>query len=357
MSEEKRTLAGRRSFNSKVLDLLWGNSLLKRILASTAESGSMCHAYIFEGPHGSGRHTAALMFSLTAACGADTFPCLACEACRKLKEGISPDLITVSPEGDKKTLGVEAVRSIAESIYIAPNDLDVKFYLIPDADNMTIQAQNALLKLLEEPPRGVYFFILCESAANLLPTVRSRAPLIKMQKFADAELAGLLVRHDKNAAKMSESDHTGFMRCVRLADGSVGRALELIGSKKSAAATSLFERTESFFRLFSSTGAEARAKFTSFVISLSEDREELGEILSLITSAARDLIAVKGNSPVLPLFFADSASAEELAGKITTRELFAVARYAEEARADLMANANVYLTLAALAARLNSISR
>ncbi|MGI6203425.1 MAG: ATP-binding protein [Eubacteriales bacterium] len=353
MSDPKNMTAGRREFNSAVTDMLWGNNLLKHILASAATSNALCHAYIFEGPPGSGRHTAALAFALAATCGSDPFPCLACEACRKLKEGISPDFITVKPEGDRKTLGVEAVRSIADSIYILPNDLDVKFYLIPDADNMTVQAQNALLKLLEEPPSGVYFLILCESSANLLPTVRSRAPIIKMQKFTDAELSNLLIKYDKNAARKSELDREAFERCIRLADGSVGRALELLGSKKSGSTVALFERAEKFFRLYASSGATARADFTAHVLSLSDSRDELSELLTLIAAAARDLLAFKSDASAPPLFFTDRNAAAELAGKITAEKLIAVAEYADKARFDLSANANIYLTLAAIAARLN----
>ena len=90
---------------------------------------------------------------------------------------------TVTAGGDRKTLGVEAIRAITDSIYIAPNDLEVRIYLIPEADTMTPQAQNALLKTLEEPPSGVYFFLLSENSANLLQTISSRAPSIKMQRL------------------------------------------------------------------------------------------------------------------------------------------------------------------------------
>lgn len=352
MSDTNTINPGRRKFDPAVTQELWGNELLKHILSSAAESDTLCHAYIFEGAPGSGRRTAALAFALTAACKSETFPCLKCDNCRKLREGISPDFITVSPEGDRKTLGVESVRAIADSIYITPNDLDVKFYLIPDADNMTVQAQNALLKLLEEPPAGVFFFILCESSANLLPTVRSRAPVIKMQKFSDAELERLLVANNAAAARLHESDREAFERCIRLADGSVGRALELIGAKKSTGTQVLFERAETFFKLYASSGATARAEFTAFALSLSESRDELSELLSLISAAARDLLACKADAQIPPLFFTDRQTAARLAGRITEEKLIAAAEYADEARADLSANTNIYVTLAALAARL-----
>lgn len=338
-------------FNPAVTDALWGNERIKRILKAAATANTLCHAYIFEGAPGSGRHTAALAFALTAACQNNPFPCLKCETCRKLREGISPDFITVLPEGDRKTLGVEAVRSIADTVYILPNDLDVKFYLIPDADTMTPQAQNALLKLLEEPPQGVYFFLLCESSANLLPTVKSRAPTLKMQKFTDAELEELLTRNDKNAARLKAADPAAFGRSIRLADGSVGRALQLLDMRKSGSTQALFERAETFLKLYASG---SRADFTAYAMSMSDKRDELTELLSLISAGARDLLSYKNDVSTPPLFFTDKDTAGDLAGRITAEKLIAAAAYADKAREDLSANANVYVTLTALAARFNA---
>lgn len=349
----------KRTFNTTAFDVLWGNGRLKRVISAAAASGALGHAYIFEGAPGSGRHTAALFTAMSAACGGDLFPCLTCEACRKLRAGISPDYITVLPEGDRKTLGVESVRSIADTVYIVPNDLDVKFYLIPDADSMTPQAQNALLKLLEEPPLGVYFFLLCDNSANLLPTVKSRAPTIKMQKFMDADLAQYLLAHDKNAEKLKAADEHAFERCVRLSDGSIGAALNLLNSKKSSRMSELYGRADKFFKLLAERD---RAEFTVFLISLADKRDELSELLGLISGGARDLIARKYGSGTPPAFFAggeaasspaaSSSAASALAGAFTAEKLFFVAEAAESARADLQSNANISTALTSLAARL-----
>lgn len=370
-----------RNFNASALDALWGNARLKRCISGAAAAGALCHAYIFEGAPGSGRHTAAMLTALAAACPQALFPCLECETCRKLRGGLSPDFITVLPEPDRKTLGVEAVRAIAETVYILPNDLEAKFYLIPDADAMTIQAQNALLKLLEEPPSGVYFLLLCENSANLLPTVKSRAPALKLQKFTDAELEALLLKNEKSAARLKSSDEAAFARSIRLADGSVGAALELLDLRKSGRTQAQYERVETFFKLLAaddcavgsnavgaqasgvhSVGAHAggahagcaHAIFTAFALSLADKRDQLAELLSLVSSGARDLLAYKYGAKTPPTFFTDENAVAALAGKFTAGRLIAAARYADEARGDLAANANLYTSLAALAARLNS---
>ena len=326
---------------------------LKRILISAASQGALCHAYIFEGAAGSGRHTAAMLTAMAAACRSERVPCLVCESCRKLKAGISPDFITVLPEGDRKTLGVDPIRELAETIYIAPNDLDVKFYLIPDADNMTPQAQNALLKMLEEPPSGVYFMLLCENSANLLPTVKSRAPILKLQKFSDEELSRLLLENEKNAVKLKAADKDTFERCIKLADGSVGEALRLLDARKSARTGSIYERVDTFFRLLASG---SRAEFTAYAVSLSDKRDEraeLVELLGLVAVGARDLLTYKYGVTTPRAFFVDAPAATALAAKFSAERLHTVACRADAARYDVQSNANITTALTALAAGLN----
>ncbi len=106
-------------------------------------------------------------------------PCGVCRACRKAEAGIHPDIVRVKrPEDDKgrpkKELPVDLIRRIAADALVLPNESERKVYLIEEADLMNAAAQNAALKLLEEPPRGVYFLLCVTNPALLLPTVRSR---------------------------------------------------------------------------------------------------------------------------------------------------------------------------------------
>ena len=106
-------------------------------------------------------------------------PCGVCRACRKAREGIHPDIIRIRrPEDEKgrpkKEIPVDLIRRMAADAQILPNESERKVYLIEDADSMNAAAQNAALKLLEEPPRGVFFLLCVSNPALLLPTVRSR---------------------------------------------------------------------------------------------------------------------------------------------------------------------------------------
>ena len=137
-------------------DILENRALADR-LSREIRSGKLSHAYILSGPEGSGKHMLAVRIA-TALSGPNRLsdgaplPCMTCPSCRKILEGNSPDLIYILREGSRATLGVEQIRFLREDVLIAPNDTDVKIYVIEDAETMTPQAQNALLLTLEEPP-------------------------------------------------------------------------------------------------------------------------------------------------------------------------------------------------------------
>ncbi len=127
----------------------------------------------------SGLNCAARMAAALVCQSEGPVPCGVCRACRKAQAGIHPDIIRVRrPEDDKgrpkKEIPVDLIRRMAADAQVLPNESERKVYLIEDADSMNTAAQNAALKLLEEPPRGVYFLLCAENPALLLPTVRSR---------------------------------------------------------------------------------------------------------------------------------------------------------------------------------------
>ena len=162
------------------LSCVAGNEALRARLGGELARGAISHAYIVEGEAGCGKHTLARAIALAMACeqreGEGPFPCMSCPSCRKILAGNSPDVITVSREEDKVTMGVDVIRALREDVPLYPNDLDIKLYIIEDAHTMTTQAQNALLLTLEEPPPFVMFLLLTERADALLETIRSRAP-------------------------------------------------------------------------------------------------------------------------------------------------------------------------------------
>ena len=188
---------------SEAFSALIGNGELKKTLAGFTDRRAFPNTLLFTGPTGSGKMTAAKLSALAVACEASgPRPCLACEACRKIRDGLSPDVITVRPAGDRRTLGVETVRSIRDAALWKPNDLNVRVFLIPEAERLTVQAQNALLKILEEPPKNNYFFLMTSEPSALLPTVRSRAPELRTERFDPETLSDLLTKNSRAAAAL-----------------------------------------------------------------------------------------------------------------------------------------------------------
>lgn len=166
---------------------LLGNAALKQRLSASFRTGRVSHCYLLCGPVGSGRKTLAALLSAALECQSGDPPCMRCAACRKAAAGIHPDIITVD-EPEKKTVSVERIRQLQADAYIRPNEGQRKVYVIPRAQSLTDSAQNALLKLIEEPPSYAVFLLLSTNAAALLATVRSRCAELRLEPvpWADA---------------------------------------------------------------------------------------------------------------------------------------------------------------------------
>ena len=174
-------------------DTLLGNEHIKQTLSLSLKKGRISHFYLISGPEGSGKHTLAKALAAAILCTGDDAPCGVCAACRKVKEGLHPDFITVD-DPEKKTVPVDLIRQARADMYIRPNESEHKIYLFPRAQDMGIPGQNALLKVLEEPPAYGVFLLLTDNPEKLLPTVRSRCVELKMQALPEKELLQALRR-------------------------------------------------------------------------------------------------------------------------------------------------------------------
>lgn len=170
---------------------LLGNERLKQNLQITLSRGHISHFYLIFGPEGSGRHTLARLLAAAILCREKAAPCLRCNTCRKVMANTHPDFITVD-DPEKKTVPVDLIRQARADIYIQPNESEHKIYLFPRAQDMGIPSQNALLKILEEPPKYGVFILLTNNPEQLLPTVRSRCTPLSLQPLAEPVLADAL---------------------------------------------------------------------------------------------------------------------------------------------------------------------
>jgi DNA polymerase-3 subunit delta' len=167
-------------------ELLTDEKSAKSVTAVTA-SGRLPHAVILEGGGDDALKTAVYL-SAYAVCSEADKPCGRCKNCQNALNKTHADITYVHPEGSRKskTLSIDQIRELSKDAYILPNDSDSKVYIFENADSVFSEvAQNSFLKLLEEPPAGVYFILLCKSAKGLLPTIISRCALINIGSEAE----------------------------------------------------------------------------------------------------------------------------------------------------------------------------
>ena len=200
---------------------LLGNDRLKQNLAESLAKGHIAHFYLISGPEGSGRHTLAKLLAAAILCQDRHRPCLRCTPCRKVMEGNHPDFITVE-DPEHKNVAVRIVREIREDVFIRPNESDYKVYLFPQ--ELGIEGQNALLKILEEPPKHGVFLLLTDNPDKLLPTVRSRCTELKMQSLSEAVLRRQL-RQD-----FPQAQDEDLSAAIARSGGFLGQARELLKS-------------------------------------------------------------------------------------------------------------------------------
>lgn len=208
-----------------------GQEDVKRVLTENIKTGRIGHAYLFCGPDGVGRKMMARCFAEAVTCEkcSDALlaseystiePCGNCEACVLNMNSSNPDIITVRPQEGKATVGVDDVRSVQDEILTAPQYGRYKVFLFEHAEKMTAQAQNALLKTLEEPPSYVIIIMMTSSSSLILDTVRSRSVRIDFKRNTDAEVIEAFER-----ARGAKAQDTRLL--CEYADGIIGRALEM----------------------------------------------------------------------------------------------------------------------------------
>lgn len=329
-----------------------GNRRLCSRLQNDVLNKTLSHAYILEGARGTGKHMIALRLAAALACErhddlSSALPCMQCNACRKILNGNSPDVITVNRE-DKATLGVEAIRELRQDVWVAPNDVSTKVYVIEDAHLMTEAAQNALLLTLEEPPSYVLFLLLCENAAPLLETIRSRAPTLRTEPISSEVLAEHLCRVSPEAAMMKQTAHRELAEIVAASDGSIGKALSLLDPKIRNPIVAKRENAKEFVRLCIDRHRSAAA--VVFLKPLADaKRNDLIDTLNTLLLCLRDLLLIKQTENAPLCFFFDREEAASLAYEFTTPALLTLCEQVTEACDLLRRNANVRLTLTALA--------
>lgn len=208
-----------------------GHGFIKENLISTVQTGKISHAYIFDGAEGIGKEKTAKIFAQSILC--ENFKddvCGDCNACHLTFNDSHPDLkvldLTIGDDGKQKaSISVDAVRQLKKDVYLKPFFSKRKIYIIESAEKMTVEAQNALLKIFEEPPSYITLILICNGLSKILPTIKSRAVIYKFPSLKPKELEKYLDKYynDKDNKKIY----------ANISGGSVSKMIELISDDDS----------------------------------------------------------------------------------------------------------------------------
>ena len=228
----------------------------------------------------------------------------------------------------------DAVRALKSAVYIKPNELDAKFFILTDCQLMTVSAQNAALKILEEPPENVYFFLCTDSAAALLPTVRSRAQTIRMQVFTDKELAQY-AKKDATWQSLAQNDPTRFSLLIRQAGGCIGK---LSRDSDSSDEAMLQEKA---YKVISLMDAGEFAPMLLYCNKLAANRSELDAVLLKTALGLRDALAIRSGTQDTLQFFSTENEVLLATKHLTARGMLCAVTEIEKIRSRLISNPNL----------------
>ncbi len=194
-----------------------GNNKIKNELIKAFNTNSVAHSYIFSGQYGIGKKQIAIEFAKMILClNKDKSPCGECKSCIELENDNNPDFNIIKPDGKIK---IEQIRKMLEKVYEKPIISDKKVYIIDDAETMTIEAQNCLLKTLEEPPEYIVIILITSNESNLINTIKSRCLKLTFNSLENGELKQYL-ENKLEFQNISETMLENF-------EGSVGKALKV----------------------------------------------------------------------------------------------------------------------------------
>lgn len=314
-------------------DILGANSI-KEHLTNAIAMDKVSHAYIFNGEEGLGKLLVAKVFAKMLQCEAEeNKPCNSCHSCIQAESGNQPDIIYVSHE-KPNSIGVDDVRiGLVQDIAIKPYSSRYKVYIIDEAEKMTVQAQNAILKTIEEPPEyGVIIFITANADA-FLPTILSRCVMLNFKPVRDEEVAKFVQR------KCMVPDYQAKI-CAAFAQGIPGRAVRL------AENGSFEELREKIIRLVKELKNMDIADLSAWIKELSQMGIDDNDFFDILAVWFRDVLLFKASNDPNALIFKESLNDIKKTAQSSSYEgIEIILNSLDKAKQRLKANVNRDLTM------------
>lgn len=291
----------------------------------------IANAYLFVGSEGMGKKTIGGIFAKALLCGFGTQrPCGNCVDCKQFAGGNHPDVTVIKPQ--KTSIGIEEIRTMQKELNLRPYQSDRKLILIEDAHLLTFQAQNALLKSLEEPPPFVVFMLLSQRLQGLLPTVLSRLKAFRLERLSKKEVAAIIVRRTDTSPEKAEL-------FAALSEGNPGKGLKLAVSSEF---TLQREAVSGLLRNISADFSEWLGHESFFT----DNKDNIESIFDLLILWFRDFIVFKETKDLNLIINIDMADLFETnAEALQVKDALYMIELIEKSKKMIKGNANFHLVV------------
>jgi len=311
-----------------------GQEQIKEHFQNALMTKKISHAYIIHGEKLSGKEFIAKVFCMALQCEqGGVEPCNECRSCKQTLSKNQPDIIYVNHE-KPNTISVEDIRAqVNNDVGIKPYSSNYKVYIINEADKMTVQAQNAILKTLEEPPAYVVIVLLVSNLQALLPTILSRCVTLHMKPVSDALVKKYLME------ELQVPDYKAEV-CVAFARGNVGKAKSLASSEE-------FDNVKNeALALVKYVHEMELQEIIQAVRKINEYKLEISDYLDIIAIWYRDVLLFKATKDANPLIFREDIQAiRKAASRCSYEGIENVICSLEKAKKRLEANVNFELAM------------
>ncbi|MCI8484112.1 MAG: DNA polymerase III subunit delta' [Lachnospiraceae bacterium] len=311
-----------------------GHEQIKEHLQNAISTDKVSHAYIFHGPDQSGKMMLAKSFALALQCENHlTEGCMTCHSCRQVLSDNHPDIIYLQHE-KPNTISVDDIRKqINQDIAIKPYSSPYKIYIIDEAEKMNQQAQNALLKTIEEPPSYGIILLLTNNADAFLPTILSRCITLNLKVVPDQEIRSFLMK------EYQIPDYKADI-CTAFAQGNVGKAIQLAGSED------FNEIKNSALQLLKRVREIDLYEMMEAIRQISNYKLEINDYFDIMTIWYRDVLYYKATSDINHLIFKDEIyDIKKQASKSSYEGIENIIKALHKAKRRLRANVNFELVM------------
>lgn len=275
------------NFSIMIFSDFIGNEKIKNQLTYLQQSNRLPHAIIIEGEEGLGKHVLAREIALNLFCRAENPPCRNCPQCSKVLKGIHPDVYEFTATGAKNSFKVDDVRNIIEDAYVRPNEADYKVFILGNCQGMNANAQNALLKILEEPPSYVLFILTTTTKSAMLETVLSRSVVMSVEGVEPSRAAEYICSKDAGI------DYADALNAATIWNGNIGKAIE---SLKDGMLSKIAEITGN---ICTALVADKEYDLLKACSVFENDRDMLITSLTMMKSVLRDSLMYNKNADML----------------------------------------------------------